>query len=94
VVSKAAWRYFELEAVDGPPLAYYRYNGTQSDIWDGESWQPSKNFLRKWTQGEPMLEEVESDPTVALKQSEWERPRVALLARPERPGLADGPGPA
>jgi hypothetical protein len=61
-----AYTYYQLTAIDGTnePLAYFRYDGLHADYWAGSDWQPSKIFMDKLHEGDPMLDKLDGDPTV------------------------------
>jgi hypothetical protein len=60
------WTYCELtSADDGSALAWYRYNGQHADAFVAGRWQPSHGFLDHFYKGDPMLDRLDSDPTIA-----------------------------
>jgi hypothetical protein len=62
----ATWTYYQLTAIDGTdkPLAYFRYDGKTPQFWTGSDWSPSVTLLDKLTTGDPMLDELDADPTI------------------------------
>jgi len=69
-----AWTFYQLTAIDGTnkPLAWYRYDGTTPQYWDGSSWQKSDTLLEKLSEGDPMLDKLNADPTTKPEISKSE----------------------
>ena len=69
-----AWTFYQLTAIDGSnkPLAWYRYDGKTPQYWDGSSWEKSNTLLEKLSEGDPMLDKLDADPTTKPEISKSE----------------------
>jgi hypothetical protein len=69
-----AWTFYQLTAIDGTnrPLAWYRYDGKTPQYWDGSSWEKSETLLEKLSEGDPMLDKLNADPTTKPEISKSE----------------------